>query len=131
MVRCEPDIVRFCDPDATDNRFRIHTVELSDERSTTQFVTLWFKGQESELPGIEAWKRERGLRNHHQREVYHRGPAWLPTQYPGKQKRGWSHHCHVDLNRPPQWNDLEPFVDEIPPALQDDLRLYLSQQNED
>lgn len=125
MIRCEPDIVRFCDPEAMTNEYKIHTVELSDERSVSQFVTLWFKGQERDLPQLKNWKQEHGLDDHHAREVYHRGSPWIPAMYPGKQKRGWSHHVHVDLNHNPQWSDLQPFLADIPPSIQQDIRQYL------
>lgn len=121
MIRCEPDIVRFCDPEAMENDYPIHTVELSDDRSVSQFVTLWFKGKNEQ---IEELKR-RGLDDHHNRDVYHRGPAWLPAQFPGKHRHGWSHHSHIDLERPPLVEDLEPYADAIPPVIRDEIENHL------
>lgn len=122
MIRCEPDKVRFCDEDATRNERLIHTIDLSDERSASQFVTLWFKGNGE---AVQQWRRERGLDNHHNRELYHREPPWLPAKYPGMQRRFWSTHTHIDLSAPPQWSDLEPFLDEIPLGTQQEIQSYL------
>lgn len=119
MIRCEPDIVRFCDPEATENDCLIHTIELSDDRSIRQFITFWLKGAN------EAWKQKHRLDDHHQRDVYHRGPPWLPAQYPGKQKRGWSAHYHVDLESPPTAADLDRFTEDIPPAIWDEIQNHL------
>jgi hypothetical protein len=123
MIRCEPDKSRFCDPEATTNEYLIHTVELSDERSTSQFFTLWFKGK---FGAIEEWRTAKGLDDHHNRAVYHRCGPWLPAQYPDKDSRGWSHHAHIDLQHAPTMADLQPYAEQIPPAILDEIKAYLT-----
>ena len=117
MIRCEVDKVRFCDPAATYGGPFIHTVELSDERSLRQFVTVWTKGVRPDW--VARWP-------HHDRGTYHReSGGWLPQQYPGMESKGWSTHHHADLALPPILADLEPFLDEIPPGIQAEIQEYL------
>ena len=129
MIRCEPDKIRFYDPDAEHNEYLIHTVELSDDRSLSQFVTLWFKGKEQHRPEVEQWKRERGLDDHHKRELYHRDGPWIPAQFPGKESKGWSHHSHIDLTAPPRLTDMEPYEADIPPSVLETIGAYLEERD--
>lgn len=123
MIRCEPDKVRFCGPE--EGPHIIHTVDLSDQRSVRQFLTFWTKGRGERVQG---WAASHGLDGHHQREVYHREPPWLPAMYPGKESGDpWSNHYHVDLSLPPTWEDIEPYTDEMPPEVQEAIRRYLKE----
>lgn len=115
---CEPDKVRFCDSEALQNRTLIHTVDLSDDRSDGHFITLWLKGAAG-----DDWAK--GLSDHHKRELYHRDPPWIPATYPGMHRKGWVTHRHIDLDRQPQWQDLEPYLDEIPSSVQTEIKTYL------
>ena len=128
VITVEPDKVRFCDPVAVGSGFLIHTVEVSDSRSVRQFVTFWCKGGRGQGPRSAAWAAAHGLDGHHDREVYHREPGpWLPQMYPGMESQGWGKHYHLDLWNPPRWGDVEPFTDEIPPVIQEELRRHLGE----
>ena len=118
---CEPDKERFCDQRAATNTTLIHTVDLSDERSHGHFITLWLKGDAG-----DEWARQCGLSDHHNRELYHRDPPWIPAMFPGMQKRGWSKHRHIDLTRPPAADDLERFAEQIPDSILADIKTFLS-----
>ena len=115
MIRCEPDKVRFIDPDAEYSLALVHTVDLSDERSVQQFVTLWTKGKRPD------WSDRMP---DHARDVYHRDPPWLPTAFPGKEQKGWQTHYHLNLRSAPTWDDLQPFLSELSPALRADLQAF-------
>lgn len=120
MIHCPIDKVRFIDHNAVTDPHLVHCVELSDARSIRQFVTIWVKNRDRG----ERWRTPTRLGTHHDRAVYHRDEAWIPDVFPGKEA-AWITHYHLDLDRPPEWNDIVPFADEIPECIQNDLQDYL------
>lgn len=120
MLRCDPDKVRFCDPEALTSASRVHSVDLSDDRSSRPFLTLWVKGE------ADAWAEAVGLSRDHDRAVYHRDLPWLPATFPGMEFKRWDKHYHLDLPGPPVWSDVEQFASDIPRALLEEIRQYLA-----
>jgi hypothetical protein len=125
VLQVPVDKVRFCDPDAVSSPSLVHTVEVSDGRSLSHFLTFWVKGGRDQGNPAKAWADKHGLDGHHNREVYHREPdPWLPQQFPGMDSKGWSKHYHADLKNPPTWADVEPFCDELPACLRVEIKDY-------
>lgn len=121
------DKVRFVDPDAVRNAELVHTVELSDRRSSRHFVTLFLKGR---TPASDAWVRETGLSedNHHDPAIYHRDDKktqWVYGYWPDKKDEGWVFHYHVRLDGPPKLSDLAPYEVQIPAVVMTEIANYL------
>lgn len=122
-MRLEPDKERFIDPDALTSAFVVHAVDISDERSPAQFITFWCRGKTL----CDSWAITHGINpDNHQRDLYHLDDPWIPTTWPGKESQGWNKHCHVDLASPPKWGDFTPYLDGIPPKVQDAIRQHLA-----
>ena len=45
MIRVEPDKERFIDNNAPFSSFVVHAVDISDERSSGNFITFWCRGK--------------------------------------------------------------------------------------
>lgn len=103
-MRLEPDKIRFLDP-VKESNDRIHAVDLSDERSPSQFITIWMRGRDQE------WMDANGMTPCvHAGEIYHRddGPHhWVAERYG---ILSWGMHWHKDLEAPPKLEDIEPFA---------------------
>lgn len=117
-IRPDTDKDRFVDLDARKNGALVHTVEVSDSRSTAHFITLFFKGRTPETDGFVFTT---GLRedNHHDPEIYHRDEPktrWVLETFPEKGPP-WTFHWHKRLNRPPTLADVRVFKPGIPAAL--------------
>lgn len=127
MIRVNPDKVRFCDPDAmsTDEPI-VHTVDLSDDRSLRNFITLYCKGQDR---GRE-WAARHKMPTHHDREIYHREEPWLPKQFPGMEGHGWQYHVHIDTgDNPPTLEDVMAFREWIPDCIIEEITEYFSSED--
>lgn len=121
MIICHPDKVRFRDASPDAGPHLVHTVDLSDERCKGNFITFWCRG----ITNGETFRKKHGLDSHHNRELYHRDPPWLPDWVGQARAGGFAQHYHLDLASPPQWNDLQPFLPDLPEAIQRDLREFL------
>ena len=115
-VVCEPDRLRFIDESAPGNDSWVHSVEVSDERCSRQFVTLFTKD-----------RREAVAKRYpvHERETLHGGEVpqiWVADCWG---ERRWASHFHILLEHPPTWQDLSEFKVEMSNQLQDELRTNL------
>lgn len=123
MRPVDPDKVRFVGPAA--DPAPVHAVEVSDGRGVAHFVTFWCRGPEAG----KGFAARHGLDDRHDRATYHReaGP-WLPQTFPGMEKLGWSRHYHLDLAAAPGWDDVRPFVADLPAGMVAELREYFGEE---
>lgn len=122
MIRLHPDKMRFVDDCALGDPHLIHAIELSDERSSRQFATVWVKGKHTgprANKAVAAFAARHGLTDHHDAATYHRGDHPETARL----AHGWLTHFHIDLPAPPTWADVERFAADMPRDMLADLRV--------
>lgn len=124
-IRAEPDKQRFVDLKARSTDCLVHSVELSDRRSSKKFVTLYFKGRTPEIDGFISIT---GLRddNHHDPKIYHRGDEknrWIHDTFPDKGS-AWTFHWHKRLTVHPKLADVEVYRPGVSDALWSEIEAH-------
>lgn len=108
-VTVEPDKVRFINPNT--DKYGIHIVEFSDDRSVGHFVSFYTKSDP------ECFSAGKGMQQTpHNPEMFHRLAdgqdegdrwRWLLDIYKSKNSIDHRQHFHVGLERSPTVKDLE------------------------
>lgn len=127
------DKVRFVDLGVeTDPLATVHSVEVSDSRSTAHFVTAFTMGKRpGRAAAIIAANPER---DQHNAEIYHRddgGAFWVNRHWRKATSRGWTNHLHWTFDHAPTIQEitgvLVEFGDGVRSAMYDEIVWYYRQ----
>lgn len=111
---------RFIDDAARDSDLPLWSIEISGADAEHHWITFYCKEDWREWGA----KHEEKFRADHKDHigVYHAdGVKWIRNQFPAITHPHWDRHYHIDLSRPPQLADFEPFRSDIPDCVWNEL----------
>lgn len=116
---------RFVDTDAREREMPLWAIEISGADAAEHWITFYCKEDWREWGATYQGRFKAEHADHI--GVYHGdGVKWVRRLYPAITCPHWDRHYHIDLARPPQMGDFEPFRSDIPESVWNELQEELS-----